>query len=124
MTAPAQFTQRFMARPKEHLSPEEILERRGSELTERLQQISFIKPEDKPEELKWSSPWKYRSEGQGGCPENIRELDGQEKHHLDRWVKAGQRKGGSSSGLMAGAVGGTTATGRPEHGETMPEQKD
>lgn len=43
--------QRLMARSNEHHGPEEILERRGSELTERPRQITFLKPDEKPEEM-------------------------------------------------------------------------
>ena len=43
--------QRLMARSNEHHGPEEILERRGSELTEQLRQITFLKPDEKPEEI-------------------------------------------------------------------------
>lgn len=47
----AKFMQRLMARPKGHHGPEENLERKRSELTERLWQSSFLELEEKPEEL-------------------------------------------------------------------------
>lgn len=50
----AKFTQRLMARHRGHHGPEGILERRGSELTEGLRLISFLEPEEKPDELKWA----------------------------------------------------------------------
>ena len=50
----AKFMQRLMARPKGHQGPEEILERRGAQLTERLRQVSFLRSEDRPEELCWA----------------------------------------------------------------------
>ena len=40
----ARFTQRLMARPKGHYGPEKILERRGTRLTERLRQSTFLGP--------------------------------------------------------------------------------
>ena len=43
------FAKRLLARPKGHNGPEEILERRGAELTERLRQSSFLKSEERPE---------------------------------------------------------------------------
>ena len=50
----AEFMQRLMARPKGHQGPEEILERRGAQLTGRLRQVSFLGPEDRLEELCWT----------------------------------------------------------------------
>ena len=50
----AKFMQRLMARPKGHQGPEEILERLEAQLTERLRQVSFLGPEDRPEELCWA----------------------------------------------------------------------
>ena len=47
----AKFMQMPMARPKGHQGPKEILERRGSKLTERLRQNSFLRSDEKPEEL-------------------------------------------------------------------------
>ena len=47
----ARFTQRLMARPKGHHGPEEILERRGTRLTERLRQSTFLGPKEKQEEV-------------------------------------------------------------------------
>lgn len=47
------FAKRLMARPRGHHGPEEILERRGAELTERLRQVSFLKKKEKPEGNKW-----------------------------------------------------------------------
>ena len=43
-----------MARPKGHHGPEEILERRGTKLTERLRQSTSLGPKEKQEEIKWS----------------------------------------------------------------------
>lgn len=49
----AALMQRLMARPKGYQGPEEVLEKRGSELIERLRQNPFLKAE-KPEELGWA----------------------------------------------------------------------
>ena len=49
----ASFTKRLMARPKGHHGPEEILERRGTDLTERLRQNSFVENGEQPEEMGW-----------------------------------------------------------------------
>ena len=51
------FAKRLMARPKGGNGPEEILERRGAELTERLRQSSFLKDKETPEVNQWA---KYR----------------------------------------------------------------
>ena len=49
----ASFTKRLMARPKGHHGPEEILERRGADLTERLRQSSFVGGNERLEEMEW-----------------------------------------------------------------------
>ena len=48
----ASYTKRRMAGPKEHHGPEEVLERRGIDLTERLRESSFVGGDEKPEEMR------------------------------------------------------------------------
>ena len=58
----AKFTQRLMARPKDprHQGPEEILERRGTRITERLRQSILLGPGDRQEEMEWPSHRRFR----------------------------------------------------------------
>ena len=46
--------ERLMARPKGHHGLEEIPGRSGAELTEELQQSSFLGRREKPDELRWA----------------------------------------------------------------------
>ena len=49
----AESMRRLMAWPEGHYGLEEILERRGSELTERLQYITILKLDERLEEIRW-----------------------------------------------------------------------
>ena len=53
-------TQRFMARPKEHHGPEEVLKRRGTRLSERLRQRAFLGPKERQGEIEWSRHRRFR----------------------------------------------------------------
>lgn len=58
----ARFARRLMIRPRGHHGPEEILERRGAELTERLRQSTFLGENESAEESTWATHRRFKGE--------------------------------------------------------------
>lgn len=99
----AKFMQRLAARSRGHHGPEEILERRGAELTVRLRQSFFLEPKEKPEELERAS----HRRSQGGIKidpkgEDFRVARDWQDTNLDRRVTAGGWEDRSGGGVVEG----------------------
>ena len=94
----ASYTKRLMARPKGHQGrhgPEEILERRGTDLTERLRQSSFVGGDEKPEEMRWPGHRRFQGrveiEPRG---EALRKAKGWKDTRNSIWTDGSRLEGG------------------------------
>jgi ribonuclease HI len=56
----AKYAQRLLARPKGHAGPEEILERRGTQLTEQLRSVTSLARGNTAEEMTWGDSRKLQ----------------------------------------------------------------